>query len=349
MNNRKAFTIIELLISLTLSSFIMLGMIQAYRNLDKCIDRSRQIVDIDRNVCVLFNQMERDFSQAFIASLSKEIKKDEKSGKSSDEKKEKASESKISKDSKDEEKELVAAKDFFIASVYENETIRINRKRYELFKNVNFITTSTLQVWGQKRIRFVRVFYELLKDKERSKGETVCYKLYRKETTELTNVKMKEDEYATPSDKKIHSIRTYLVADNVKDFYVEFIIPEIKEDEKSETKEAATSEVKELNFFTWGDKKENTGKLPQRAEIHISFWNDSLTESKNFQATFPFYIFTTRKEKEEKIKEDKAKELEEKKAKLEKTLQAPEGTEATSETQPQNPNQAQSAKLPGAA
>jgi hypothetical protein len=296
-------------------------MIQAYRNVVQHIDRARQTMEINRNVCLLFNQMERDFSQAFISPLQKTIPKDKVANDNTkaDNKKEADEENKDNKQDEpktEEEKKakaLEAIKDHFIAGIDDSETARIEGRKFDLFKYLNFITTNTLQIWGQRRVYLVRVLYELVKDKAKSKGENICYNLYRKETTELTNVKMKEDEFA---DKKSTPIRTYLVATNVKSLYIEYTTLIVKE-EKEQGKETEISEPTELKLFMWGSEKKDTiGKLPQKADVWISFWNDDLTSFKTFQATFPFYLFTIKKEKGSEKKEDQSKKLEAKKDEL---------------------------------
>ena len=80
MRNKKAFSLLELLIALSLSSFIMMGLLQSYRSLVRYLDRSRELIGVNRRICLLFNQMERDFMTAFISPDLKEADQGDKGG-----------------------------------------------------------------------------------------------------------------------------------------------------------------------------------------------------------------------------------------------------------------------------
>src|SRR5688572_5196778 len=80
MKRLQAFTLLEVLIALTLSSFILLTLTQSYRGAMRFLQKGQETMSYNRKVCLLFNQLERDLSCAFIPILQKEIKpqKDEK-------------------------------------------------------------------------------------------------------------------------------------------------------------------------------------------------------------------------------------------------------------------------------
>lgn len=301
MNSSRAFTIIELLIALFLSSFIMLGMMQAYRNAITSLGAVRAKMAITRKGCLLFNELERDFSSMLVPFLNKEIvpdkDKDQKSQVS--DKKDpdlQASEKKESGDKKtddsgdktkqDEQQESL--KNSLHVQVYEDESRRIGGKKFTLFKSINFITTHPLQVYGDKRLRLVRVVYELVRNKQKSTRDQVCYNLFRKETTDLMNFKMKEDEEAAAKNKQA-SIRTYLVTDNVKEMYLELITEKVKEEKSKDNKQ----EIEEVRLFVWGEKDFTVGVVPKSLEMRIVIWDDQLKRTQAFQIFVPVFSYPT--------------------------------------------------------
>lgn len=294
---RNAFTIIELLIALFLSSFIMLGMMQAYRNAVLSLGTCRSRMAISRKVCLLFNEIERDFSSMIIPFMNKEILPEGEKNEKNDAEKKKTQEQEMQKeepkdgDKKSEQQDDEPLKNALIAQVYEDENRRIQGRKFELFKNINFITTHPLQVYGDKRVRLVRVMYELIKDKSKNKSDRPCYNLYRKETLDLGNTKMKEDEEAVAKNKQA-SIRTYLVTDNVKELYVELITPK-PPDEKEKENPKDKKEIEELRLFTWGQKDFTVGVVPKALEVHIVLWDDELKRTQDFQIFIPVFSYPT--------------------------------------------------------
>lgn len=272
----KAFTLIELLVALTISGFIITGMMQGFRNVQKILMNSRQLLQLNREVCLLFNQMERDFNTACIIpeeNPSKSIQKQPE---------------KSARDKEKEKKKL----NQFKATVYENETKRIEGRTYSLFKSVNFINTNPLQVWSEHRIRLIRLAYQLEKDKEKSTSSLTSYNLYRKETDNIKNEQMKEPEQGTQPTKGESIIYRNLIATNIKSLYLEYVTPKEKSDTDEET---------EIKTFVWGEKKEQENKVPQYLNIIITFWNDDFTKENEFSFMSPIFAYPTPK-KEQKIK-----------------------------------------------
>ena len=226
MKKNSAFTLLELLIATAISGFIIVSIMQGYRNAQKIHLKIRRTLDANHTACLFFNQIERDILTAFIPqedTKKKDVKEEEK-------------EQKI-KGKKTDKKENGTL--YFKASVYENQTKKIDDKKYELFKTLNFINTNPLQVWGQKLVRQVRIAYMLTLDKKNSTNNRNVYKLYRKETTDIKNVKFKEPEIINRK-KPEHPVRKHLVAKNIKELYIEYIMPKSqnpKDDDKQDPEE----------------------------------------------------------------------------------------------------------------
>lgn len=333
MKKQASFTLLETLIALSLSCVVIFGMLQTYHNLIDYLKHVQAMLNTNRKVCLLFNQMERDFNTAFIPPLYKEVTTEEqKEEKAKEEKKEQQPKKELTKEEqeKEKEKEQEKLKDFFLAVANEQELSRFDGKNAYPFKSLTLINTNPLQVYGQRCIRIVRVLYELQLDKENTNKESPCYKLWRRETTDINNVKVKVDEFAGPTPaSKANPIRTHLVADNIKELFIEYVYkkePTLDTQEKKESKEP-----EEKIFFSWGDKKETWGIVPTRAEVTISFWNDEQTNSQTFKACFPVLSFPTQKQEDKKQQEQTEQQSEES-GKAGKSKQEGKPADATSST-----------------
>lgn len=332
MRHRQAFTIIEVLIALSLSSVIIFGMMQTYNNVMRYLNTVQEVQSANRKACLLFNQMERDFSTAFMPPLLEPIKKeknaeslenkdskDDSKEKSKDgDKKESDKDDSAGKDDKEKNAKADKLKIYFVADTNENELPKnINEHKTYPFKSVSFINTNPFQVYEQRKARVVRVLYELVVDKAKSKGGLLCYNLYRKETEDLANFKAKENEFDNAKDKK-NIIRKHLVADGVKNMFLQYVYQGYK---KTEDKKPQKKEIEELIFDSWGEKKETKGVIPCRVEIVIEFWDDKLSKSISMQATFPVFSFSLiNDEKRKKRRDQKSKKSDDK-------LIQPEGTD----------------------
>jgi len=288
MKKNKGFTLLELLIAITISSFILISMIQLFRNVQKMISKNREILHINKSVCLLFNQIERDFNTAIIPQIAPIEKKDER-------------EKKKEKEEKSKEKTK-----FFIGEINELEDPKkIGDKKLQPFKRFSIVNTNPLQIWGEKGTRLVRVGYELLKNKEKSDKTKIVYDLFRKETLDLRNENFKEQEQTFFSnDKKPAPIKTNIIATNIKFMSIEYISPPDEKEEKSKKEEK---------------KKKDPNVVPQQVEVYISFCGEREKEEKNFSCTIPILSYPTIKDepknKKEQKKETKADEKKQNKEK----------------------------------
>jgi len=317
MNKSAGFTLLEVLIAVSLASVVMMGMMQAYRNVAMHLENARQMLNINRKVCLLCNQLERDITTAFIPPYYKTKKGEgEEKEKEDKENKEKSGEQKPVAEKKpqspedakkQEEKEQQELKNFFLAAINENaDFMRVEGKKAELFKSLTVINTNPLQVFGQRRMRIVRVMYALVVDKEKSKDGAPSYQLWRKETTDLQNAQLKEPEDGAAAKDQNQAIRKHLVADNLKAFVVEYVLRKEKKEEPGQKK--GNKSFEEKTFFTWGDRKETMGVVPVRVLVKCEFWNDQKTEHYMFHVNYPVFSFPTIKEKDKPSKMQKDKD-----------------------------------------
>jgi prepilin-type N-terminal cleavage/methylation domain-containing protein len=267
MKMLRGFTLLEMILAMSLSSIIVVGLVQLYRSVMNSFVVAQDLMSVDRKVSLLFNQMERDFSSAYVPFLEIEKKSD----------KEKAAAEKKVKEQR---------KTFFVGMVKEQfePTSKIQGKRAELLSYVSFICTNPLQIIDESRQRLVRVVYELAVDRAKSADGQMAYQLVRRETTDLGNVRAWVSDFESPVQK--HTIRTYVVADNIKGLFIEYSMPRESKDEKTEEK-------KELTLFRWGDREETKAVVPQKVSIWMDIWDDNKRRSFRFHAVVPVLSYPT--------------------------------------------------------
>lgn len=326
MKPRPAFTIIELILVIGLSGIVIMGLMQAYNNIMLYLKTIQEMQSVNRKACLLFNQMERDFMTAFIPPVLKKItpekdgqtKEDKSKDKNEQNKKPSGTDDSENKEDstkspedkkKAEEEKREALRKYFLASIDDNsDAKRINDIRTYQFKNVTFINTNPFQVYGQNKVRLVRVMYELVLDKTRSKGDVYCYNLWRKETENLENTKVKEDEVGLTTKSKTTQIRKILVADGIKEFFVQYVYqgrPKSRgkltpEQIKAGESEQEEDKIEEKIFDVWGDDSKTIGVVPNRINVHITFWDEKLLKTVSLQTTFPVMSFSLLKEIDKK-------------------------------------------------
>ncbi len=187
--NRKAFTLLELIMAISFASVIIVGLIQAMRSSTTFLATGRKYMLIDRKVALLFNQLEKDLSCAFIPRLHKDLNNNK------------------DKEDKKETKEKKEPIIHFTATAQEDAEKVQGKKRYG-FVDAAWVTTSVLS-FGRKEPRLARVGYSFKKEI-----------LTRRETGKLDNVKFEE-----PEDSKKKVVREIVVCDGVKSLYIEFVVP----------------------------------------------------------------------------------------------------------------------------
>jgi prepilin-type N-terminal cleavage/methylation domain-containing protein len=305
---RKAFTLIEVLIALSISLFIMLFLTRYYTNVIDNINKNRTFMRLNKKVYVLFDQLEKDFSTAFIPrfEIRAENNEEKRLGVKADEKKIDDKKGKESSKKEVEKKTIFDKKKekeipLFKIDIYEGETGKVGTQKFELFRLATFINTNPLLVYEKNKPRIVRVMYELVKDKEKSRGETIVYNLYRYETANLSNFDFEKSDYGV-MEKAQDAIYTNVVAQNVKDMYMRCVTLKHKDFEETDRKDK--KEYEQVMFFEWGkyeeqeqrDKKKQIQenerkKVPQRVEIMISFWDDALKFDETFECSIPILSF----------------------------------------------------------
>lgn len=310
MQQHKAFTLLEVIIALAFSSFIILAITKFLKHASYLFNSSILSTEVDRRAYLILDRFEKDLSGATIEPISEvEKSKPETSKKES-----------LSNDKNKEDKE---PSKLFLASTQDTDEIkRKGKKRLQLFKGLNFITTSNMTIPGRVSIKPVRVLYSLLVDREKSRDGKTSYKLVRKETSDLNNFKFaKSSEFF---DTKRATFNEFLIADNIKSFFVEYYIKKQEKDSK-----ASSTQTRVIKSFTWGDKKDTKDILPAYVNIRLELWD--LNKSKEYQYNSRAICFAYKYNPQEVIdakKQQKNKEQPSKEGALSSTAEKEENTQA---------------------
>lgn len=308
---RAGFGMIELLIALALSSFIMLGMTQGYRNAVKLQRNAHELLVVNRRIALLFNQIERDFTTGVAHRKPVPYAPAEKQKKGEDgQKPEQTEETKKpaqekSGRHKDEKKEPPVPS--IKMAVHDDAAYRHRGKKWQTTKSVSLICTTPLELFGKQHERLVRVGYELVPDKKRSVAGKECYQLVRRQTNELRNSSFKVRE----SDNK-QMLNSHVVAQDIKRFSIgATYVPKPPEKKEGGQKES-TEKQEPVKTFTWAEKeqKKSSTALPEFVSLHIELWDENLEKTYSFECMIPCFVRDAI-EKEQKEQKEEAVEQQE--------------------------------------
>ncbi len=297
MKHSPAFTLFEVLISLTISAFILLALMQAYHGACGFLEKSRMVMIDNRKICLLFNQLEKDLSTAFIPMLQKEIIPTK-------ENKAEAQKSETPADARDRKKKtLDELTSFFLGTEGDGigKGLKYNDRDLKVFGRLTFICANPLRVYGNSVSNLVRVAYELKQDKTHGDRDHECFKLIRKEAHDLKNTKMKVSEFDHEKLAK-HDLDEQILIEGIKNIYFEYIT--FKEETAEEIKAREQKDVfdkmdgkekkkEELRSFTWGEKPYSKGFVPQRIEITVVLWKKNFSGEHIFHMMVPIFSYPT--------------------------------------------------------
>jgi prepilin-type N-terminal cleavage/methylation domain-containing protein len=313
---RKGFSLVELLIALALSSVIMLGLVQANRNAARLLQEAQSLLVVNRQVALLYNQLERDITgctpyEKPVPYVKERPKKKEETEKPTQP--EKSEPEKPPEEKTDKKKEKEPFISCCTLEPFEDSAYRVGDKKWQQTKKVSFITTTPLEVYDQGHERTVRVGYELVYDKKLSSPQKSVHILYRLQTDEIENVAFKEDE-----QKKTKPVSKVVVANRVKQFSLEAAydkrpVQKKEGDQSSETPQsavhsssggqAASEPQEQIKTFTWGEEQEKEKSktiFPDHFSAHIELWDADLNRSYSFVCTLPVFVKIDAKKDEKK-------------------------------------------------
>jgi prepilin-type N-terminal cleavage/methylation domain-containing protein len=269
--HKKGFSLLEVMLALVISSGIMIGLMQSYRSAERYLRRTNAVIRLNRSACLLFNQLERDFTTAYMGPFL------------SDEKTTPTTATAQTQPDKPKEQLNV-----FTAVSYEDIRYRKEEHVAELFKNVSLINTSPLTIANEHRIRLVRVVYELVEDKKMSRGpDQPRYTLTRKETYNLRNNDAKEQLKSSEQATKFNEVRSHIIARNVVNLFVSYLF---LQNDKKPAKPGAP--VEDLRLANTKKTKEKLTSLPYLVEVECTLEDPDEQMQGTYRESFPIIAYS---------------------------------------------------------
>jgi prepilin-type N-terminal cleavage/methylation domain-containing protein len=293
MMHRPGFSLPELLIALALSSVIMLGLVQASKNAAHLLKEAQNLLVVNRQVALLYNQLERDITGClvYVKPVAYQPAKEAASKKGEaveGKEEEKPTEASKSASKKQEKEKYVPS---CILEPYEDGAYRVGTKKWQRTKKLSLITTTPLDVYEQDHERWVRVGYELVYDKKMSTPQKSVYVLYRLQTDVIENAVFKIDE-----DAKNQMVSRCVVARNIKQFSLEAVYDKRPAEKKGgEPQNESAEHAEQVKTFTWTEKEEKEKSatvLPDHFAVHIEVWDTPIDRSYSFSCVAPILVKT---------------------------------------------------------
>lgn len=270
--HKKGFSLLEVMLALVISSGIMIGLMQSYRSAERYLRRTNAVIRLNRSACLLFNQLERDFTTAYMGPFLSDEKITPTTAQAQPNQKEKPKEQ----------------LNVFTAVSYEDIRYRKAEHVAELFKSVSLINTGPLTIAHEHRIRLVRVVYELVEDKKMSRGpEQPRYTLTRKETYNLRNNEAKEQLKNSEQPTKFNEVRSHVIARNVVNLFVSYLF--LQNDKKS-TKPGMP--VEDLRLADTKKNKEKLTSLPYLVEVECTLEDADEQMQGTYRESFPIIAYS---------------------------------------------------------
>lgn len=269
---RKGYTLPEVMVGLLIGALLSGILFESLSQINQIFARVVATSSLERQVALMQQQFENDFSGMFSPRLVEIDEAD--TEKKDDAETQKPQQKEPGKDSKDTEESV------FKSFVFEGTT-------QGLVNIMTFVTTNPLLSYRQPAPRVVRVAYRVIPDPE-NEGKLL---LIRQQSDELS---LKKFELATKketikSDQKL--IRSYEIARALESIKFEFFIEKIKKAETA-TKQPAVSDKDKKDKKD--EKKEQEEEQP-RAFVLIEEWLKlSEEERAKFEAPeIPAFIHIT--------------------------------------------------------
>ena len=291
-NAQNGSMLLEALIALSITSFLVFSVANITSNTSQSFKTITAIGQHQQKIIAVTNQLERDLS-TLVAIPTKQPADDKDADKATaDAKKKKVS------------RALIGQADF-------NDTIKIQKKDFPTFKVINGLTTSPLESYGENKPHLVRFTYKLIKQTLKAPHhKTRAFKLYRRETTNLDDLNVKQENEMKDSNFSTSS-EWVLICDNISDLFVRYYTfapsqptlqkpdegtaNETKNTEKSaqnpakrEASQASPQEA--INSFTWPISKlgeEFSQRVPHSIHVILRLWNSDFTKTFDHQSIIP--------------------------------------------------------------
>ncbi|MBL4588243.1 hypothetical protein JKY79_02780 [Candidatus Babeliales bacterium] len=269
---KQGFILIETLLALVLSAGIIVSMLNTYNNADKIMRKMNAILRLNKNACLLFNQIERDISTAIVGPFSvNDAKKNE--------------QKQDAKMSTEKDKPI----QFFHASSYGDITRKKENYVMKMLRSLSIINSNPFLVYNEPKVRLVRLFYELTALKKNVKDpKEQRYDFYRSETYDLANTEAKLNTKSKKKDENEIPILKYCLCKNIVSLFIFYHFPPDKKKEINKETSAADQ-----------SKRAQTAQLPAIIDIECTIEDHLSGIQATYTASFPTIASTEIEKKEE--------------------------------------------------
>ena len=203
---RKGFGLLEVVLSLAISSILVVVLLQSTSQMNKIYQKIVAISGVDRSLTLIQQQFDRDFSGIFMPeiTLETEQQRDDSEGQEDIKPQEAKTDTQ-----KEEPKEVRLPQAFFSKNDGAGNCVQFT-----------CITTNPVAVYNQPTQRMVRVVYTL----EPNVHDAQTFVLLRQQSDQLDFKKFTQEGSG--------AVRKYMVADGIKSLKIDFMIPKPQEEKK---------------------------------------------------------------------------------------------------------------------
>lgn len=278
---RAGFTLIEIVISITLSSIVSLVLYNMLNQSTKVVDNVNSFINLDNKTAILYNQLDRTISGAFCP-----ITELPKSNISTSTLVSTGTATNITQPKPDLNPEQKPQEKKKLEKIFYSENSGEN------LKILTLISTGALRAYGETGPKITRVVYRLVKD-EQHNG---FYKLLIQQNSKYLDL-----DILKPENSKT---RSYELATGIKSFKATYWArenqqnPQENSDKKNINKNIITEPVQEkINYIKlseWGSKEmleKYKQQIPEYIEFKIEIWDDNLKRSKILNLKFKVYAY----------------------------------------------------------
>lgn len=245
---RNGFGLLEVVLSLAISSILALVLLQSTSQMNKIYQKVAAVSAIDRSLTLIQQQFDRDFSGIFMPEITLETEQPREDGADTTEKK--AQEAKTDTQ-KEEPKEVRLPHAFFSKNDGVGNCVQLT-----------CITTNPVAVYNQVSPRMVRVVYTLEPD------------IHNPETFVLLRQQSDQLDFKKFTQEGSGAVRKYMVADGIQSCKIDFMIPKPKEEKKETDTGTDQSDDKK------DEKDEKEKKEVKREFVPIQEWQELKEEDR---------------------------------------------------------------------
>ena len=251
---KQGFSLIELMVALTISSGVALMLFQVYNQSLRILGRVDGIVSTDIRVMTFYDRFEKDVTGAFIPligdlDLAKKMLEKHEGDVRTQQLKQQEQEGEGGESKEKSAQKPQKVKPVTLADIQVKRSFVCSQKDGKLAE-LSFITNNPLEVYAESpsvKPRIARVSYSIEQDKEK-KG---LFKLVRRESKKLKLAEIKKE-------------RPYALLNNIKSLKVELLATEPVKEPEEEEKTEKDKDPKDVKKEA--DKKEGDPKKEEKKE-----------------------------------------------------------------------------------